>query len=59
MMLCVCMLNGDTTDTAHEHFLPYKFSTNNCICILYFNICCELHIYNLILYNCTVAWLTL
>jgi len=38
---------------------PRKFSTYHFICILYFNMYCEWHIWNLILYNRTLAWLSL
>ena len=37
--------DGDTTHTQHMNTsYPYKFSTNNFICISYFNIYCESHI---------------
>jgi hypothetical protein len=36
-----------------------KFSTNNCVWFLYINIYYELHMQNLVFYNCTFAWLSL
>jgi hypothetical protein len=39
------VVTGTNLSRAREHFLR-KFSTNNLICTLYFNVYCELYLYN-------------